>query len=175
MKKMNKENNSANSMETRSEYKRKWMQNERFRKWLVKNSGIALGNLTSDDVDLLRKEYLQCPVVNGKVQLATLQRLLVRAIRLVDDYDFSLTDALHRSRDIEHLLGELHRGEVCFSFVPYRTGEELVVCGTLAGSAASHVRRHTSPHANVIQIAFFDVEYGIWRSMNASNYIGMCE
>lgn len=164
---------TSNAATERSQYKRQWAQNERFRKWLVKHSGVALSNLCTDDIDLLRKEYLSCPVENNRPQLATLQRLLVRTQRLVNDYDFTLSHALRRSRDIEHLLTRLHQGEVCFSYIPYRTGSELCVCGTLATPSGAYISHRTSPLANVIHIAFIDVNTGSWRSMNVANYVGI--
>jgi hypothetical protein len=157
----------------RSEYKRQWAQNERFRKWLIKHTGVVLKSLTSDDMELLRREYLSCPMENGRAQLTTLNRLVVRANRLVSDYDFTLSDALRRSRDIEHLLTSLHQGEVCFSYLPFSTGEERLVCGTLASEEARRLVRRQSPQSNVIHIAFIDTETGSWRSMNAANYIGI--
>ena len=159
----------------RSEYKIQWQKAQRFRKWLVKNAGVELGQLTADDVEMLRSFYDALPVVKGKVQTITLVRLLERASRLCDECDYELSKALQVSRDIEHLLKRLYRGEVRFTYVLQSRNEQQMVTGTLAGPVASLVRRRSNPHASMMQVSFWDVEAGQWRSMHVGDFVAIDE
>ena len=156
----------------RSEYRKQWMKASRFRKWLMKNAGVDLARLTADDVDVLRREYDALPEVSGLKQTATLTRLIVRAERLVDECDYEMSAAIGLSVEIEHLLRDLYRGEVRFAFVMQSRSEQETVRGTLSGPVASYVRRRSSPHASVMQVAFYDVELCAWRSMHVGDFIG---
>ena len=146
---------------------------QRFRKWLLDNISVELGRMTAEDVDLIRQMYMALPEEkDGQPNTAVLQRMIRRALLLVDDCDFQLTEALERSREIEALLKDMRRGTARFCYVLQRGGEQQEALGTQTGTVAGYVARMASPRANVMQISFYDVERQAWRSMHAGNYIG---
>ena len=162
---------STTSIDPRTDYKRQWQQRARFRKWLVEKAGVSLGAFTADDVDMLHAYYDSLPRVKGRTQTATLQRLLERAERLTDESDYTMSQALQLSQDIELLLRELYAGEVLLTYVLQRGGEEQTVRATLAGPVAALVRRRSSPHASLMQVSFYDLDAQQWRSMHVGDYV----
>ena len=58
------------------------------------------------------------------------------------------------------------------SVLPERKLNVVTMRAGLSGPVASYVRRRSSPHASVMQVAFYDVELCAWRSMHVGDYIG---
>ena len=146
---------------------------QRFRRWLLDNLAVELGRMSADDIDIIRRAYMALPDgKDGKPNTAVVERMIRRALLLVDDCDFRLTEALERSQEIETLLADMRRGTARFCYVLQRGGEQQNACGTQTGAVAGYVARMSSPRANVMQISFYDVELQRWRSMHAGNYIG---
>ena len=137
---------------------------QRFRKWLIDNLSVELSKLSATDIDRLRETYMQLPTgADGHINTAIMERMIKRAQLLSEECDFTLGEALERSREIEELLRDMHRGTVRFCYVLQRGGEQQDATGTQTGTVAGYVSRMASPRANVMQISFYDVELKKWR------------
>ena len=165
-------NHTPSPTDSRADYKRQWQQNDRFRKWLAREAGICLMRLTQTDVATLYDFYLSLPTLKGRTQTATLRRLLRRAELLTTEADYTLTQAIHLSLNIEHLLTDLRKGEVRLTYVLQRGGQQLTSRATLTGPVASLVRQRSAPQASLMQVSFYDLDQQQWRSMHVGDYVG---
>ena len=153
----------------RTDYYREYKRGARFRKWIVTHTDIDLATLSEEVYLALYNLYVDG--LTGK-DVPSVDDILRRARRMVDECDFTLGEAVRRSVDIERLIADMKRGVVEFSYLHQASGEERHVRGTLSGRVAPYVRAMAAPRASALIVAFWNPDEQTWMGFSSGDFIG---